>query len=138
MILETAALALRTLRGNLFRTVLTMLSVTIGAFSIVVMLSLAQSGQKTLSAAIEDADRTDESVLASREELTRRQASLTVRRDEARDQARTIATEAASLRERVVGLSRDAKRAEEGALRATITGEERLRVQREWYSGWGQ
>lgn len=53
MILETARLALRTLRGNLFRTVLTMLSVTIGAFSIVVMLSLAQSGQRTLSAAIE-------------------------------------------------------------------------------------
>ncbi|WP_394795605.1 chromosome segregation protein SMC [Armatimonas sp.] len=85
------------------------------------------SREATLSAAIEDADRTDESVLASREELTRRQASLTVRRDEARDQARTIATEAASLRERVVGLSRDAKRAEEGALRATITGEERRR-----------
>lgn len=53
MILETARLALRTLRGNLFRTVLTVLSVTIGAFSIVVMLSLAQSGQKTLSQAIE-------------------------------------------------------------------------------------
>jgi putative ABC transport system permease protein len=51
---ETAGLALRTLRGNLFRTVLTMLSVTIGAFSIVVMLSLAQSGQKTLARAIED------------------------------------------------------------------------------------
>ncbi len=53
LILETALLALRTLRGNAFRTILTMLSVTIGAFSIVVMLSLAQSGQKTLSAAIE-------------------------------------------------------------------------------------
>ena len=53
MILETARLALRTLRGNLFRTVLTMVSVTIGAFSIVVMLSLAESGQRTLSAAIE-------------------------------------------------------------------------------------
>lgn len=53
MLLETALLALRTLRGNLFRTVLTMLSVTIGTFSIVVMLSLAQSGQKTLSQAIE-------------------------------------------------------------------------------------
>ena len=53
MIGETARLALRTLRGNAFRTVLTMLSVTIGAFSIVVMLSLAQSGQKTLASAIE-------------------------------------------------------------------------------------
>ncbi len=53
MIGETARLAFRTLRGNLFRTVLTMLSVTIGAFSIVVMLSLAQSGQRTLSQAIE-------------------------------------------------------------------------------------
>jgi len=53
VILETALLALRTLRGNAFRTILTMLSVTIGAFSIVVMLSLAQSGQKTLSSEIE-------------------------------------------------------------------------------------
>jgi hypothetical protein len=43
--LESARLAFRTLRGHLFRTFLTMLSVTIGAFSIVVMLSLAQSGQ---------------------------------------------------------------------------------------------
>ena len=54
MIVEAALLALRTLRGNAFRTVLTMLSVTIGAFSIVVMLSLAQSGQRTLSRAIEE------------------------------------------------------------------------------------
>jgi putative ABC transport system permease protein len=54
VILETALLALRTLRGNAFRTLLTMLSVTIGAFSIVVMLSLAQSGQNTLSQAIEE------------------------------------------------------------------------------------
>ena len=53
MIWETARLAIRTLRGNLFRTLLTMLSVTIGTFSIVVMLSLAESGQKTLASAIE-------------------------------------------------------------------------------------
>ena len=85
------------------------------------------SREATLSAAIEDADRTDESAVATREELSRRQAALTVRRDEARDQARTIATEAASLRERVVGLMRDARRAEEGALRATITADERRR-----------
>lgn len=85
------------------------------------------SREATLSAAIADADRTDESAVATREELSRRQAALTVRRDEARDQARTIATEAASLRERVVGLTRDSKRAEEGALRATITADERRR-----------
>ena len=52
--LESARLAFRTLRGHLFRTFLTMLSVTIGAFSIVVMLSLAQSGQRTLSKAVEE------------------------------------------------------------------------------------
>jgi len=52
--LESARLAFRTLRGHLFRTFLTMLSVTIGAFSIVVMLSLAQSGQGTLSKAVEE------------------------------------------------------------------------------------
>jgi len=53
MIVETVGLALRTLRGNLFRTALTVLSVTIGTFSIVVMTSLAQSGHRTLSASIE-------------------------------------------------------------------------------------
>jgi putative ABC transport system permease protein len=52
--IESARLAFRTLRGHLFRTFLTMLSVTIGAFSIVVMLSLAQSGQGTLSKAVEE------------------------------------------------------------------------------------
>jgi len=94
---------------------------------------LAASGEAdaireaTLSAAIEDADRTDESVMASREELTRRQAALTVRRDEAREQSRTIATDAARLRERVSTLQRDAKRAQEGAVRATVSAEERRR-----------
>jgi putative ABC transport system permease protein len=53
-VLSTAALALRTLRANPFRTLLTMLSVTIGAFSIVGMLSLAESGHKTLSRQIEE------------------------------------------------------------------------------------
>lgn len=53
MFFETARLALRSLWGNLFRTLLTSLSVTIGTFSIVVMLSLAQSGQRTLAQAIE-------------------------------------------------------------------------------------
>ncbi len=52
--IATVALAIRTLRANAFRTLLTMLSVTIGTFSIVVMLSLAQSGHRTLSRAIED------------------------------------------------------------------------------------
>jgi putative ABC transport system permease protein len=50
---NSAGLALRTLRANPFRTLLTMLSVTIGAFSIVAMLSLAQSGHRTLAHTIE-------------------------------------------------------------------------------------
>ena len=53
-LLSTATLALRTLWANPFRTLLTMLSVTIGAFSIVGMLSLAESGHKTLSRQIEE------------------------------------------------------------------------------------
>jgi putative ABC transport system permease protein len=53
MIFETLREAWRTLRTNPFRTLLTMLSVTIGTFSIVVMLSLAQSGHRTLSSTIE-------------------------------------------------------------------------------------
>ena len=51
---ETFWLALRTLRGNLFRTALTVLSVTVGTFSIVVMLSLATSGHRTLSRSVEE------------------------------------------------------------------------------------
>lgn len=54
MIWETIKLALRTLRSQKFRTLLTTLSVTIGAFSIVVMMSLAQSGHRTLSRSIEE------------------------------------------------------------------------------------
>ena len=50
---SSAGLALRTLWANPFRTLLTMLSVTIGTFSIVAMLSLAQSGHKTLARTIE-------------------------------------------------------------------------------------
>ncbi|MEZ4237158.1 MAG: ABC transporter permease [Myxococcota bacterium] len=53
-IFSTAALAIRTLWANPFRTLLTMLSVTIGAFSIVGMLSLAESGHNTLSRQIEE------------------------------------------------------------------------------------
>ena len=54
MLWETLKLALRTLRGSAFRTALTMLSITIGTFSIVVMLSLAQSGHHTLVASLEE------------------------------------------------------------------------------------
>jgi putative ABC transport system permease protein len=53
VIRETLREAWRTLRTHPFRTLLTTLSVTIGTFSIVVMLSLAQSGHRTLSQAIE-------------------------------------------------------------------------------------
>jgi putative ABC transport system permease protein len=54
MIRDAALLALRTLAGHPFRTALTVLSVTIGSFSIVVMMSLATAGQRTLARAIEE------------------------------------------------------------------------------------
>ncbi len=54
MIWEAVRVAGTTLRGHPFRTALTVLSVTIGAFSIVVMMSLAEAGQSTLSRSIEE------------------------------------------------------------------------------------
>jgi putative ABC transport system permease protein len=47
-------IAARALRGHLFRSFLTTLSIMIGAFSIVLMSSLAASGLATLSRGIED------------------------------------------------------------------------------------
>ncbi|HJZ89200.1 MAG TPA: ABC transporter permease [Polyangia bacterium] len=54
MWLEYVKIALTVLRAHKFRAALTMLSITIGAFSIVLMTSLAQSGLATLSRGIEE------------------------------------------------------------------------------------
>jgi putative ABC transport system permease protein len=54
MWLEYVRVALSVLRAHKFRAALTMLSITIGAFSIVLMTSLAQSGLATLMRGIED------------------------------------------------------------------------------------
>jgi putative ABC transport system permease protein len=48
------AIALRALRGHLFRSFLTTLSIMIGAFSIVLMSSLAAGGLATLTRGLED------------------------------------------------------------------------------------
>ena len=47
-------IALRVLRANLFRSTLTVASIVIGAFSIVLMTSLAESGFGTLSRSFEE------------------------------------------------------------------------------------
>jgi len=54
MWLDYIRVALSVLRAHKFRAALTMLSITIGAFSIVLMTSLAQSGLATLSRGIEE------------------------------------------------------------------------------------
>ncbi len=53
MFWEIIRIALTALRGHMLRSLLTILSVTIGAFSIVVMLSLAEAGQATLARSVE-------------------------------------------------------------------------------------
>ena len=54
MLFEYLRIAVRVLWGHKFRSFLTVLSITIGAFSIVLMSSLAESGLATLRAGIED------------------------------------------------------------------------------------
>jgi putative ABC transport system permease protein len=51
---EYVRIATRVLRAHKFRSALTVLSITVGAFSIVLMSSLAESGLATLSRGIED------------------------------------------------------------------------------------
>ncbi len=54
MWLEYIRMAIRALTAHRFRSTLTVLSITIGAFSIVLMSSLAESGLTTLARGIED------------------------------------------------------------------------------------
>ncbi len=54
MFFEYLRIAQKVLRAHKFRSLLTVLSITIGAFSIVVMSSLAESGLTTLAKGIED------------------------------------------------------------------------------------
>ena len=51
---EYLIIARKVLYGHKFRSLLTVLSITIGAFSIVLMSSLAQSGLTTLFRGIEE------------------------------------------------------------------------------------
>ncbi|MBC8138280.1 MAG: AAA family ATPase [Fibrella sp.] len=86
-----------------------------------------RSREANLQAAVADAGTADEGAQASREELQKRQASLAVRRDEAQAQVRKLSSELATLRERARNVARDAERARENALRATIGAEDRTR-----------
>ena len=54
MWIEYLRIAWSVLRGNLFRSALTVASIVIGAFSIVLMTSLAESGLSTLSRSFEE------------------------------------------------------------------------------------
>ena len=79
----------------------------------------------TLEAALENSNTQDDSAHASREELQRRQAALSVRKSEAQEEARRWTTERALLRERVQTQTRDAERARQNAERATLTASQR-------------
>ncbi|GAB4452947.1 MAG: chromosome segregation protein SMC [Armatimonadaceae bacterium] len=84
-----------------------------------------QAREAELAAAIASSDRQDEGAQATREELQQRQAALAVQRDEAQQQVRERGAHLALLRERVRSLNRDAERAKESALRATVESENR-------------
>jgi chromosome segregation protein len=83
--------------------------------------------EQALDAALVASDAQDEGALATREELQKRQAALAVRRGEAQVAARAQGNELSSLRERARSLQRDADRAREGSVRATLTADERTR-----------
>lgn len=83
--------------------------------------------EQALSAAVTASDAQDDTMEATREELQQRQAALSVRKGEAQATARTLSSELASLKERARSLARDADRAREGALRATLSAEERTK-----------
>jgi chromosome segregation protein len=87
--------------------------------------------EQELAAAVQVAGQLDEGAQASREDLTRRQAALSVQRDEAQAKVRAVSSELAQLKERARGLSRDAERARENALRAALSAEERTRRAKE-------
>ena len=52
--LSSLGIAARALVANAFRSALTVLSISLGAFAIVLMSSLAESGFRTLQSGIED------------------------------------------------------------------------------------
>ena len=83
--------------------------------------------EQALDAALNADDAQDEGAVATREELGRRQSALAVRRGEAQAAARSLGNELASLRERARSLARDAERAREGSLRASMSAEDRAK-----------
>ncbi|MBC8143173.1 MAG: chromosome segregation protein SMC [Armatimonadetes bacterium] len=83
--------------------------------------------EANLRAAVEGAESADTGAQSVREEITKRQAVLSVRRDEAQVQVRTLGAELAARKERARAASRDAQRVRENALRAGVSAEERTR-----------
>ncbi|MDX1934463.1 MAG: chromosome segregation protein SMC [Capsulimonadales bacterium] len=81
--------------------------------------------ETALAAAVSGSESIDESAQATREEMQRRRAVLTVRRDEAQRKTRTLGAEVASLRERIHARTREADRNRDAALRASVRMEER-------------
>jgi chromosome segregation protein len=83
--------------------------------------------EQALTAALAQRDTQDDTAQATRAALASRRAELTARQAEVREQTRSLSAEAGALRERTTGLRRDAERARDGAVRAQVTAEERLR-----------
>ena len=83
--------------------------------------------EANLRAAVEGAESADTGAQASRDDITKRQAALSVRRDEAQAQVRSLGAELAARKERARAAGRDATRVRENALRAETQAGERVR-----------
>lgn len=81
--------------------------------------------EANLRAAVEGAESADTGAQTSREEITKRQAALSVRQSEAQTRVRTLSVELAERKERARAANRDVARVRESALRAGIAAEER-------------
>ena len=76
-------------------------------------INVDEGNAAKLSAAISDADLSDEGAQATREDFVKRQASLSLKRDEQREASRQLAADVATLRAEVDGLKRERHRLDE-------------------------
>ena len=81
--------------------------------TIINQINVDEGNAAKLSAAISDADLSDEGAQATREDFVKRQASLSLKRDEQREASRQLAADVATLRAEVDGLKRERHRLDE-------------------------
>ena len=81
--------------------------------TIVNQITVDEGNAAKLSAAISEADLSDEGAQATREDFGKRQASLSLKRDEQREASRQLASDVATLRAEVEALKRERHRLDE-------------------------